>query len=358
MLSIIRKIDLGLALPVLFLSAVGLIGISSAAPKLFPLQAMWLGLGLALAALVIFFDPRPLVNHRLFVLGIYFFAVALIVATLIFAPTIRGQKSWLTLGPIQFQTSEFAKVALITILSYFFAKRHIGIAHLKNILIPALYMFLPASLIMAEPDMGTALILLGIFVGYLFVSGIKPRHVFIGLIIFAAMFAWAWNNFLADYQKERVMGLFNPEQDPLGRNYNVIQSKIAIGSGGFWGKGFRQGTQAQLGFLPEAASDFILPAIVEEWGFFGGLLIILAFSALLLRLAYLGLVSGNNFFKLFSLGTMAAILLHFIFNVGSAAGLFPVIGVPLPFVSYGGSNLIINFVLLGVIQSLTIKSSY
>ena len=358
MLPTIKKIDLGLALPVLFLSAVGLVGIASAAPKLFPLQAVWLVFGVLLAALIIYFDPRPLVNHRLFVLSIYFFSVALIVATLIFAPTIRGSKSWLTLGPVQFQTSEFAKVALIIILSYFFAKRHIGIAHLKNILIPAFYALLPAALIMAEPDMGTALIILGIFVGYLFVSGIKPRHVFIGLLFFSAAFAWSWNNFLADYQKERVIGLFNPEQDPLGRNYNVIQSKVAIGSGGMWGKGFRQGTQVQLGFLPESGADFILPAIMEEWGFFGGLLIIAAFSILLLRLTYLGLASGNNFFKLFSLGTMLVLLLHFFFNIGSASGLFPVVGVPLPFVSYGGSNLIINFILLGIVQSLAIKSSY
>ncbi len=152
--------------------------------------------------------------------------------------------------------------------------------------------------------------------------------------------------------------MFYPERDPLGINYNVIQSKIAIGSGGWWGKGFRQGTQVQLGFLPEAHNDFVLATIIEEWGIVGGTVVTAALMVLLLRIAGIGLRAQHNFSRLLCLGAMMVLLLHVALNVGSALGVLPVIGVSLPFVSYGGSNLIMNFMLIGMIQSIALRESF
>lgn len=303
-------------------------------------------------------DIRPIVRHRAVVIGIYIVSIALLVATFFLAPTIRHTRSWVVIGPVQFQTSEFVKAALIVILAYFFAKRHIGIAHFKNILIPLFYLSIPIAFILKQPDLGSALIIAGLFVGFLFVSGLRPRHIFLGGIIVIIISVWAWGSFLKPYQKERIIGLFYPERDPLGISYNVIQSKIAIGSAGFWGKGFGQGTQVQLGFLPEPQSDFIFAAVVEEWGLFGGVLTAGAFLALLLRISWIGLEARDNFSKLICLGTTIVLLLHFVFNIGSTIGFLPVVGVPFPFLSYGGSNLLVNFLLLGMIQSIAIRANF
>ena len=233
-----------------------------------------------------------------------------------------------------------------------------GIARWHNILIPFFYFLLPVGLVLLQPDLGSALILFGIWVGYLFISGARKKHLLIGLIIFALAAAWGWQGFLKDYQQQRIIGLFRPDYDPLGINYNVIQSKIAIGSAGFFGKGYQQGTQVQLGFLPEAATDFIFAAYVEEWGFVGAAALLAAFLTMIFRIIAIGVRGENNFTKLICLGTVAVFVLHFVFNVFSNIGLLPVIGLPFPFFSYGGSSLLTNAVLVGIIQSIVIKFSF
>jgi len=254
--------------------------------------------------------------------------------------------------------SEFAKFALIVVFSSFFAKSHVGIAHLKNLVFSFIYFVIPALLITIQPDMGTALILFGIWFGYLLVSELRWKHILVALLIFMITFAFMWTSVLQNYQKDRIIGLFNPESDPLGINYNVIQSKIAIGSAGFWGKGFMQGTQVQLGFLPEAQTDFIFAAFVEEWGVFGGLLVFAAFFLMLYRIIRIGISIDNNFGKFICLGVSILFLLHFILNIGSNLALLPVIGVPFPFLSYGGSNMLINFLLIGMVQSIVVRRSF
>ena len=184
------------------------------------------------------------------------------------------------------------------------------------------------------------------------------KHIVIGLLILSTVVVWSWFSFLQGYQKERIIGLFNPEYDPLGVNYNVIQAKIAIGSAGFLGKGYGQGTQVQLGFLPEAPTDFILAALIEEWGLLGGLILIGLFFMLLFRIIRIGSLAKNNFPKLLCLGTVILFILHFIVNVGSNIGLLPVIGVPFPFLSYGGSNLLTSAALIGIVQSIANRFSF
>lgn len=336
---------------ILFLFSAGLLSLASTSPKLFWAQFSW---GILASLIVIFtanFDWRSFINYKWFIGGIYFVSVLLLIATYLIAPSIRGARAWLPLGPFQFQTSEFAKFALILVLSYFFAKRHVGIAHLKTISTSLAYLALPAFLILLQPDMGSALILGGIWFGYLLVSGIRWKHLLWSSVVFIVVMILMWSYVLKDYQKERILGLFQPERDPLGVNYSVIQAKIAIGSAGFFGKGFGQGTQSQLGFLPEAQTDFMFAAFIEEWGLFGAMAILASFLLVLYQIMRIAMISDNNFSKLICLGASIMFLLHFIVNVGSNLGLMPVIGVPFPFLSYGGSNLLVNALLIGMIQS-------
>lgn len=354
----LRRIDRWLWIAVAVLGGMGILAIASAAPRLLPQQFIWMLLGVGAALLLCLVDLRPLTHHRTIIITLYATMVALLIATYFFAPVIRGSRSWLSIGGIQFQTSEFAKVILVITLAYFFARRHVGIAYLTNIILPSLYAAIPIGLILAQPDMGSALILMGITIGYFFVSGIRIRHIVIGGAIVAVLGVWGWSAILKPYQKERIVGLFYPERDPLGINYNVIQSKIAIGSGGWFGKGFQQGTQVQLGFLPEAHNDFVIATIIEEWGIIGGLLTLGALAVLLARIWIVGLRATHNFSRLLCLGTMMMFLLHIALNLGSATGILPVIGVSLPFVSYGGSNLLMNFVMVGIIQSIALREQF
>src|SRR3989338_400725 len=350
----LKRLDWILNGGILFLAGAGLVLLASAAPRLAGWQLLWVALGFGVILFLADFDWRSFINYRWFVWGIYILAVLLLFATYFFAPAIRGVRGWLILGPFQFQTSEFAKVALIIVYASFFAKRHVGIAYARNLFLSFFYFLLPALLVFIQPDLGSVLILFGIWFGYLLVSGIRWKHILLSSVVFAAVFILLWFSVLKDYQRERIIGLFYPERDPFGINYSVIQSKIAIGSAGFWGKGFGQGTQSQLGFLPEAQTDFIFAAFVEEFGMLGGIGIIAAFLIVLLRIIKIGIESDNNFYKLICLGASILFLAHFVLNVGSNLGLLPVIGVSFPFLSYGGSNFIINSILIGMIQGTVI----
>lgn len=335
----------------------GLLTLFSAAPQFFIPQISWVVAALIIGATVSFIDLRPLVSYRWFIIAVYFFGLALLIATAFFGPVIRNARSWLVVGPAQFQTSEFMKLALIVLYSYYFAKEHIGIARAGNLLRSFLYLAIPAWLVFRQPDLGSALILFFIWAGFLFVSGIPWRHIVVGIIIAAILSSVAWTFFLKDYQRERIVGFLNPAHDPLGVNYSVIQAKIAIGSAGLWGKGFRQGTQVQLGFLPEPQSDFAFAAFVEEWGLLGALVVLGFFSLLIFRIVTIGARSESNFFRLFALGTAILFITQFVLNIGSALGLLPVTGVPFPFLSYGGSSLLINMILLGVVVGMTNRQS-
>lgn len=354
----LKRMDWALNASLLLLATISIFVIASANPANVIHQALWFALALVAFAVCAIIDWRPLATYRWMPLMLYGFGLALLIMTFFFAPTIRGARSWLVMGPVQMQTSELIKAALIIVFSYYFAYRHVGIAQWRNIFIPFLYAAVPGVLILLQPDMGSVLIILGIWIIYLLVSGIQWRHIAIGLLVAAAFSAWGWTHALADYQRERIRGLFNPQYDPLGVNYNVIQSKIAIGSGEWLGKGWRQGTQVQLGFLPEAANDFVFAAIIEEWGAVGGIVLLGAFAVLIGRILTIGARAPTNFAKLICLGVSGLLLLHIFLNIGSAVGLTPVVGVPLPFVSYGGSNLLTSSILVGIVQSIAIRSVF
>lgn len=357
MFAILKRHDWLLNAAILFLAAASLATIWSVRRELFLEQLVWFALGFVIIAGIATLDLRPLLNERMLVLLCYLGSLALLAVTLAM-PAVRGIRAWIPLGPFRFQTSELAKVVLLVLLAFFFAREHVRIARLGIILRSLLYAALPISLVLLEPDWGTALVFLGIWVGFLLASGIRLRHLAIGFGIVFLLGALSWQFVLADYQKERVIGFLNPAYDPLGVNYSVIQSKVAIGSAGIWGKGYGQGTQVQLGFLPEPATDFIFAAFIEEWGIAGGLVLLAAFALLTSRVILAGVRARDNVSRFLSLGAAFVFLVEFALNVGSTMGLLPVVGIPFPLFSYGGSNLATKGILLGLIQSIVVHASF
>ncbi|MBI2013338.1 MAG: FtsW/RodA/SpoVE family cell cycle protein [Candidatus Colwellbacteria bacterium] len=348
-MNFIRNYDIWLLVSFLLLLSIGLVNLLSLNIELFQKQLISAAIAFFIVLTLPIFNLKAILSYRWVIFGVYFIALLLLISAYFFAPEIAGTKRWFAVGDFRLQPSEFMKIALILLFAKFFASRHVAIKRPSIIVISLIYL-LPAVIFTAlGPDMGTALMILGIWAGFLLTSEIPAKFVLIMLVAFFILGIFMWNFGLADYQKDRVMALLNPEIDPLGISYNVIQSKIAIGSAGFFGKGFGQGTQAQLGFLPNAATDFPFAAFVEEWGIFGAFILVSLFVFFIFRILKIGMASDNNFFKFISIGTSVMLLIHFIVNIGSNLGLLPVTGITLPLISFGGSSLLTVAILTGII---------
>lgn len=283
----------------------------------------------------------------------YIVSLLLLILVLFFGQTIRGTTGWFRVGGFSFQPAEFAKVGLILWTAWWIEKQARQFKRWQYIVSTALFVLLPAGLIMMQPDLGSASILLGTWFGLVVLSGTKKRYIF-GLILLGIIaVAMGWMFFFKDYQKARLITFFDPTSDPLRSGYNVNQSMIAIGSGGFFGRGLGFGTQSQLRFLPEAQTDFIFSVIAEELGMLGVLILFTIFFLLLLRLVFIAKKCTTDFAGYVVLGIAVMLSMQLIVNIGAAMGMLPVTGVTLPFVSYGGSSLIINFMLIGIAQSMT-----
>ncbi|MFA5386319.1 MAG: FtsW/RodA/SpoVE family cell cycle protein [Candidatus Paceibacterota bacterium] len=356
--SILKKLDWPLMSSMFFIMLVSSISLLSSSPAKLRQQLVWYLIGAIIFFLILKINWKPITNYWGVIVGIYFFVILLLVVTYFFAPSIRGTRSWLQIGGFQFQPSELAKLALILLFAKFFSRKHISIARVSNLLSSFIYLVIPLALVAIQPDFGSGLILFFIWFGFLLVSGIKWRHLVIALIIFLIFGAVLWVKVLKDYQKERIMVFLFPNRDPLGINYSTIQAKIAIGSAGLFGQGFKQGTQVQLGFLPEVQTDFILAAFIEEWGILLGVLLISVFFIMVTRIIKIGLEVENNFDRLFCLGTAILFVVQFAFNAGSNLGLMPVIGVTFPFLSYGGSSLLTDFILVGMVESIAAQRAF
>ena len=315
---------------------------------------------LVIALAVMFFlgflDFRIFKNYSLILSLLYFILVAILVAVLFLGSKIRGTTGWLDLGFVNFEPVELAKIVLVLLLAKYFSGRHIEVYRPRHLVISAFYVLIPAVLVLFQPDLGSVFILIAIWLAIVLLSEIKKRHLLILLLGGAVVFAAAWFFFLAPYQKARILSVFDAARDPLGSSYNLIQSKIAVGSGNFWGRGLGQGTQGQLDFLPEKHNDFIFAVFAEEWGFLGVIFLLSFFALFFWRLVKASLKSSNNFSKLFISGFAAMIFAQVFINVGMNMGLVPVTGISLPFLSYGGSNLLINFAGLGIIQNMISES--
>lgn len=352
-----KKFDWILFGGIFLLALASLVSLYSIDEGLFSRQLLWFG-GAFLVILAGAFIPwsylgtKPWFRHSL-----YWISIAFLFLTLFQAEVIRGTRRWLVFGGVHFEPSELAKVALIIFLAGYFSRLYIAAWQGKNILTSFIYFLLPATLIFLQPDFSSVLVLMGIWFLFLLAGGINKKRMAAGIILAALVFTGAWSFMLQDYQKDRVTTFMFPERDPLGSGYNVIQSKIAIGSAGFWGKGFEGGTQAKLKFLPEAYSDFLFAAFVEERGIFGGLLLVLTFLLIAYRLTRIGLLAKNNFSKFVVLGSGCLIAFHFFINVGSNLGLIPPTGITFPFFSYGGSSILTISVLISIIEHIKIESA-
>ena len=306
-------------IPVGFLVAASLITLSSISTPLFLLQLLWATIGFGIIFLLLLFDWRSFLNYRWLITGFYLLVIALLVLVYFAGPVIRNVRGWLVLGPFQFQPVELMKIALILVYAEYFSRRHLSVARWRNIFTSFLYFIVPALLVAVQPDLGSVAVLFGIWFGFLLVSGLPPRRVIAALIFFVIAGVLLWTSVLENYQRERILGVFYPERNSLSVNYSVIQSKIAIGSAGLFGKGYNQGSQTQLGFLTEPATDFIFAAFVEEWGWLAGILLIGAFLTLIYRILKVGFVADQNFEKFICLGSAMVLGLQFFLKIGRAS---------------------------------------
>lgn len=341
---------------VLVLALLGVVAIASAAqymPGHYVLrQLAWIVVGLGAMFLVMAVDYKILVTYAL---SLYAGLLAVLAALLVFARFVAGTKSWITLGGFRGQPSELGKIILILVLARFFSEHRAKTLATRETLLSLGLAVPPILLVAVQPDLGTALTCFPIVVGAYILAGLRRRTVVIVVVASLVLAVGGWNFALKDYQKKRITTLFNPGQDARGAGYQILQSKIAIGSGGLAGKGFKKGSQSQLRFLPARHTDFILSVIGEEFGFAGVFAVLTLYFLLLARLFLaVGLARDRaGVYIVF----LAALLLAFQFfiNVLMIIGLFPVTGVPLPFVSYGGSSLLSSCLAVGLVLNVKMR---
>lgn len=300
-------------------------------------------------------DYRIFKNHPLPSLVVYLAAVVLLLVTLV-SSSIRGINAWISIGAFRLEPSEVAKLALIILLAKYFSHKHVEIYRIHHLIASGFYVGLLALIVLVQPDLGSAFILLVIWLAMLLAAGIKRHHLLVIMVIAVIFSLLAWSVFLQTYQKNRLLSFLNPYLDPKGEGYSIIQSKIAIGSGGMWGNGFGNGTQSRFGFLPEAHTDFAFASFAEQFGLAGIMVCFALLSAMFLRIGKIGFSARNNFARLFSIGFMTFLLVHVVVNAGMNLGLFPVTGISFPFLSYGGSFLMTLTVGIGIIQSIAMRS--
>ncbi|WP_196590872.1 rod shape-determining protein RodA [Pectinatus frisingensis] len=352
-----RRIDVPLIIAIIILILIGIVIIGSATHINTPSserywyvqrQSIFALVGAVLVFLMMKFDYRmlqPLGNK------LYIFNALLLLAVDIAGHSALGAQRWIQLGPISFQPSEFSKLIMIISLAVLLENRVGKLNTFKELLPVALYMVIPFALVVTQPDLGTALVFLAIFFGMIFAAGVNMK--IIGVIFGAGLSCLPiiWH-FLKEYQKMRIMVFINPNIDPLGSGYHIIQSKIAIGSGLLYGKGLFHGTQSQLNFLPENHTDFIFAVIGEETGFIGAAIVLLIFLFILWRGIKIAREASDNLGMLLAVGINSMLAFHVLVNVGMTIGIMPVTGIPLPFISYGVSSLITNVLAAGLLLNI------
>jgi rod shape determining protein RodA len=300
-----------------------------------------------------FLNWRVFRDNPYLILTLYVICLLFLVGLYFFAPEIRGVRSWYKIRPLSFDPVEATRLILIILLAKYFSARHIEVYRIRHVLLSGFYVFLPAALIFFQPNLGSVLTLIFLWIGILIVSGIKLRHFLILVLCGLLFFISSWTTLLKDYQKERIISFVQPQlSDSLKVGWSQQQAKIAIGSGGLFGQGFGHGSQTQYGFLSEPQTDFIFAAIAEEFGLLGVAVLFLLFSLLFWRTIKIVLATNNNFSRLFVLGIAISIFAQIFINIGMNLGILPIIGIPLPLISYGGSSLIVSFIGLGILQSI------
>jgi len=359
-----RAFDLQLAAYATLLATLGLVmaytnsvehGQSALSPgTTFVRGLMWTGIALIVFVIATAFDYKWL---KTFAWPLYLVQIGLLVLTLAIGHGVGGAARWISIGPFDFQFSELAKILMIVVLANYLGARQGRLGSLPSILGACLLVGPPWLLVMLQPDLGTSLVLVAILAGMLFMSGASLRWLGSMTAIAIASLPFVWTNVLLDYQRQRLTSFLDPASDSQGAGYQLAQSQIAVGSGGWLGKGLTNGTQNQLNFLPVQESDFVAAIYLEELGFLGALVLLILFAALLWRLLVSGWRSKDPFGMMFASGLASMILFQLIVNLGMVVGIMPITGIPLPFVSHGGASLISLAVGLGIVQSINIRQT-
>jgi len=357
---LITNFDWALFVFVVLIALLGVVNIYSAsasyklaAAPYYLRQLSWIGAGLVLMLLACSIDYHLLEDLSYWVYGL---VVVLLVVVLVAGKTTMGATRWLHLGFVTIQPSEPMKIVIIVACARFFARNPfpegLRVRDLGYIL---LLVGGPALLIMKQPDLGTAILVILVAGSIMIFVGVRWSTVAWLTAALLPLSYGGWHWYLRDYQKNRLLNFLNPERDPLGSGYHLIQSKIAVGSGGFSGKGFLQGTQTQLRFLPEQHTDFAFSVFAEEWGFIGGLVLLVLYLLLVLWGLQIAARCNDRFGSLLAVGVTAMLFWHIVINIGMVIGLFPVVGVPLPFFSYGGTSMVTSLVGVGILLNIRMR---
>ncbi len=357
MQKIKRRLNTGVLIVFFLLVITGIVNIYSASiadhtHRYFYRQILWVITGIGIGFPFFRIDYRVIGKYSFW---LYLFSLFLLVAVLLFSPSINGAHRWLTLGPVSFQPSEFTKFTTILYLSFYLSEVKEELLDLKHLMIPLLIVIIPFLLVAMEPDLGTAGIILLIGAFILVIYGISKKVFWASVTGGVAFVAFVWKFLLKKYQKRRIVAFLNPEKDPLGAGYHVIQSKIAIGSGGWFGKGFLKGTQTQFSFLPEQHTDFAFSVFSEEWGFFGVLFVLLLYLVIIMWGIDVALNARDKFGRILATGIVLHILLHTVINLAMITGAFPVVGIPLPLFSYGGTATIVTIIEIALLFNVDVN---
>jgi len=354
---LLENIDWWLLGVVLVIAAIGVINLRSASagfhPTLYRTQLGWVGLGLAVSLIVAAIDYRTLMRGAP---ALFLVATGLLVVVLLFGRAVMGARRWIDLGIFRMQPSELVKIAVVALLArHFHDDIHPRPYTFRELILPLLIVAVPAALILPQPDLGTAGLLVLIGGSLLLFIHIDWRLLLILAAVGIGFVVIAWFFGLEDYQRQRISNFVEPTRDVLGSGYHARQSIIAIGSGGLVGKGYHAGSQSQLAFLPEQHTDFIFSVFAEEWGFVGSGLLVLLYAVLLFRGIAIAVNSKEKLGTLLAVGITLMIGWHVFVNMAMVLGLLPVVGVPLPLVSYGGSGMLSTFVGVGLLMNVAMR---
>ena len=348
-ISSLFKIDLKLfaiITIIVFLGLITLYSVSGGDSTLIIKQSVRILIGLVAMILLAQIHPD---NFRLFSPLLYFGGIFLLILTIFFGVG-KSADRWLDFYFVRFQPSELMKIFVPLMIASFYADKSLP-PKFKHLIVAALIIIIPALLIAKQPDLGTAILITSSGIIAIFLSGIRLAHIFLGVIFVIGAIPFLWS-LMYDYQKARVLSFFSPDQDVLGSGYHLVQSKIALGSGGLFGKGYMNGTQSKLDFLPENHTDFIFSAFGEEFGFMGVLLLITLYVLATFRGMSISIKATDNFSRILSGTLILTIFLYVLVNIGMVIGILPIVGAPLPFMSYGGTSMLTVFAALGIIMSI------
>ncbi len=326
----------------------------SAGTSFFKKQILWLIIGLCLTYLMLIFDYIIIENYAAI---FYWSSVFLLVLNdTILKKTVNGASSWIKIGPVSFQPSEIAKIALIIMLAKKLDDMEGEINNLKNFFILAFYALIPMALIIKQPDMGMTMVCFFIVLGMFFIAGLNWKVIVGGLASLVGVVAIVWNSpLMQTYWKTRLTSFLNPEADELNTGLQLVQSKIGIGSGGVFGKGFLKGTQISGGFIPEAQTDFIFAVVGEEWGLIGAIVLLLLYVILIYKFIKTAKIAKDIFGRMVAAGVASLFLFSILQNIGMAIGIMPITGITLPFMSYGGTASLTNFMAVALVLNISMR---